>query len=182
MENKENKLDDQNQEQETITMTEEEINKRIESESDKRVAKIIEKKVAELEANAEKKAEELAKEKARLSQLSENERKEEEFKQREEALKQREEALKFEQLNNEVVHELTKKGINAGFAKLLKFSNDEEAHEAIKQLDELMQLHTEQVTQELTKQSTPKSASTVFGNNKPAQTLGDQLRANRLIK
>ena len=109
----------QESEPKVVTLTEEELNKRLQSEADKRVTDALKTAKSSWEKEHEKKVKEATAEAERLAKLNEDERQKELDRKREEDLTQREKALHLKEMENEAMKILGQRSLPVTFAKQL---------------------------------------------------------------
>lgn len=181
-ENPDDKSTDDNNNDEQVTLTQEELNKKIESESDKRLAKVLAKKQAEWEASLDEKVEAKLKEDKRLSKLSEADRKEELLSQKEKDLARREAEIARTQVKADVISALSERKLPTQLAEFITLEDNEQALEQIKTLNTVIDDIKREAVKEATRQSVPGAGSTVFGGkSSDGKTTADKFRAKRII-
>lgn len=121
----------QGQGENKITLTEEELLKKIESEADKKLDKALKTARAKWEEEFKAKLEEEKREAERLAKLSEKERKEEELRKREENIERRLRELERKELRADAAADLTEKGLPVSFVDFILAENAEKTLENI---------------------------------------------------
>lgn len=149
--------DQQVEEQEAITLTEEELQKRIESESDKKLDKVLKKKQEEFDARLNEEVERKLAEDKRLAKLSETEKKEELLSQREQELEAKALEIKRSEIKSDAIADLSERGIDKRFVNYLLTDDSEQTFNNIKEfeslLNETINKRTEQAIEEKFKSS-----------------------------
>lgn len=169
--------------EENITLSNDELQKRIESESDKKLAKVLSKKEQEWQSKLDELVQEKLDNEKKLSKLSEAERKQKLLDQREAQIAEREKEIARSVVRSDVMSELSKRGLNT---ELSKFITDEDEEEALLQINELNKLIDEaknEAVKHATRQETPRNGSTLFGtSNNNGKSFVEMANENRLIK
>ena len=102
-----------------ITLTEEELEKRLQSESDRRVAEALKTHSAKINKQVEERIQKEREDAARLAQMSEEEKRAELDRKREQQLSEREQAIYRKEMTLEAVKILDEKGLPVSFAETL---------------------------------------------------------------
>lgn len=132
MSEKETKGAVEEQNQEVLTFTQEELDKKLQSEADKRVQEALKTAKSKWEKEWTGKLEEAKTEAERLAKLSADEKKAEEDRLRAEELAKKDRELTARELQLEAVDELNKRKLPVGFAKILLGETAEDTLEKIK--------------------------------------------------
>jgi hypothetical protein len=132
MSEKETKGAVEEQNQEVLTFTQEELDKKLQSEADKRVQEALNTAKSKWEKEWTGKLEKAKTEAERLAKLSADEKKAEEDRLRAEELAKKDRELTVRELQLEAVDELNKRKLPVGFAKILLGETAEDTLEKIK--------------------------------------------------
>lgn len=109
-----------------ITMTEEELEKRLQSESDRRVAEALKTHSAKINKEVAERIQKEREEATRLAQMSEEEKRAELDRKREQQLSEREQSIHKKEMTLEAVKILDEKGLPVSFAETLIGDNAED--------------------------------------------------------
>lgn len=169
------------QEAETINLTADELQKKIESESDRKLSSALEKKQVEWEALTEQRIQEAIEEKERLSKLSEKERKNEELSKREQEIADRLAEIERKELRSEAIDDLQKKNLPADFADFLLAEDAEKTLENINNFKKSFDDAVNEAVKEKMRQETPSAGG---GNISKSQvtSVAELAEKHRLIK
>ena len=124
-------------EDEQVTLSKSEYEKRIEAESDRKLNKVLSREREKYEAELEERVQKALSEDKRLSQLSETDRRAEELTAREKELAEKELNIKRTEIKNDAIAELVERKLPKEFVEYLSTDNEEETFNNIKQFDEL---------------------------------------------
>ena len=124
-------------EDEQVTLSKSEYEKRIEAESDRKLNKVLSREREKYEAQLEERVQKALSEDKRLSQLSETDRRAEELTAREKELAEKELNIKRTEIKNDAIAELVERKLPKEFVEYLSTDNEEETFNNIKQFDEL---------------------------------------------
>ena len=124
-------------EDEQVTLSKSEYEKRIEAESDRKLNKVLSREREKYEAQLEERVQKALSEDKRLSQLSETDRRAEELTAREKELAEKELNIKRTEIKNDAISELVERKLPKEFVEYLSTDNEEETFNNIKQFDEL---------------------------------------------
>lgn len=168
------------QEAEAVTLTPEELQKKIESESDRKLASALAKKEAEWEAKQQEAIQKAIEEKERLSKLSEKERKDEELSKREKELTQRLAEIERKELLADAVTDLSEKQLPSSFAEILLGEDAEKTLENINTFKKAFDEAVNEAVKEKLRQDTPKVGSGGLGS-KSSPSVAELAQKHRLI-
>lgn len=171
------KEDDQ---EENVTLTAAELQKKIDAETDRKLSKVLEKKQKEWEDKQQAAIQKALEEKERLSKLSEKERKDEELSTREKELADRLAEISRKELKADAVTDLTEKGLNTKFADFLLAEDAEKTLANINTFKEIFDEALNQAVKEKLRQDSPKD--NVSGSSKTSASLKDIAKEARIIK
>lgn len=169
------------QEAETINLTADELQKKIESESDRKLSSALEKKQKEWEAQQEEAIQKALEEKERLSKLSEKERKDEELSQREQEIAERLAEIERKELRSEAVDDLQQKELPADFADFLLADNAEDTLKNINDFKTAFDDAVNAAVKEKLRQETPSTGGGTI-SKKQATSVAEIAEKHRLIK
>ena len=124
-------------ENEQVTLSKSEYEKRIEAESDRKLNKVLSREREKYEAQLEERVQKALSEDKRLSQLSETDRRAEELTAREKELAEKELNIKRTEIKNDAISELVERKLPKEFVEYLSTDNEEETFNNIKEFDEL---------------------------------------------
>ena len=124
-------------EDEQVTLSKSEYEKRIEAESDRKLNKVLSREREKYEAQLEERVQKALSEDKRLSQLSETDRRAEELTAREKELAEKELNIKRTEIKNDAIAELVERKLPKEFVEYLSTDNEEETFNNIKEFDEL---------------------------------------------
>ena len=124
-------------EDEQVTLSKSEYEKRIEAESDRKLNKVLSREREKYEAQLEEREQKALREDKRLSQLSETDRRAEELTAREKELAEKELNIKRTEIKNDAIAELVERKLPKEFVDYLSTDNEEETFNNIKEFDEL---------------------------------------------
>lgn len=124
-------------EDEQVTLSKSEYEKRIEAESDRKLNKVLSREREKYESQLEERVQKALSEDKRLSQLSETDRRAEELTAREKELAEKELNIKRTEIKNDAIAELVERKLPKEFVEYLSTDNEEETFNNIKQFDEL---------------------------------------------
>ena len=124
-------------EDEQVTLSKSEYEKRIEAESDRKLNKVLSREREKYEAQLEERVQKALSEDKRLSQLSETDRRAEELTAREKELAEKELNIKRTEIKNDAIAELVERKLPKEFVEYLSTDNEEETFNNIKKFDEL---------------------------------------------
>lgn len=117
---------------EDVTLTQEELDKKIEAESDRKLAKALEKKQAEWDAKLTEKLEAERKSAEEYAKLTAKEKEDADYKKRVSELEKREQELNNRQLLSQIESDLKENSLPVSFApSLLTVGDNEQIKEAI---------------------------------------------------
>jgi len=169
---------------EEVTLSTEELQKKIESESDRKLAKVLEKKQKEWQEKQEQAIQEALERHERLSKLSEKERKEQELSEKEKELQKRIAEIERKELKADAVADLSEKGFpseyNGFLADILLAENAEKTLEKINKFKEMTDKMFNQMVKEHLRQETPKAGATTLSKGVPS--LSELAQKARKIK
>ena len=120
-------------EDEQVTLSKSEYEKRIEAESDRKLNKVLSREREKYEAQLEERVQKALSEDKRLSQLSETDRRAEELTAREKELAEKELNIKRTEIKNDAIAELVERKLPKEFVEYLSTDNEEETFNNIKQ-------------------------------------------------
>ena len=124
-------------EDEQVTLSKSEYEKRIEAESDRKLHKVLSREREKYESQLEERVQKALSEDKRLSQLSETDRRAEELTAREKELAEKELNIKRTEIKNDAIAELVERKLPKEFVEYLSTDNEEETFNNIKRFDEL---------------------------------------------
>lgn len=165
---------------EEVTLSAEELQKKIESESDRKLAKVLEKKQKEWQEKQEQAIQEALERHERLSKLSEKERKEQELSEKEKELQKRIAEIERKELKADAVADLSEKGLPAEFADFLLADNAENTLENINTFKKAFDEAVNAAVKEQLRQETPKAGATTLSKGVPS--LSELAEKARKIK
>lgn len=167
-------------ESETVELTQEELDKKIESESDRKLASALKKKEQELESQLQERIDKALEEQKRLSKLSEKEREQEQLTQREKQIAEREAEIERKILRSEAVDDLQTKGLPSDFADFLLGEDAEKTLENINNFKAAFDKAVNTAVKEKLRQDTPKTGTGAVSKNAPS--VAELAKEHRLIK
>ncbi len=161
----EDKVKDTEEKQETITYTQEEVDKLLQSETDRRVTQALKTAKAKWEKEFREKLEKEKKEAERLSKLSAEEREKELLKQKEQELAEKEREIKMKELHLDTIEILAQEGLPVGFAEFLIKDDAETTNENIKKFKKEWQEALSKAVDERIKGKSPRLSETKLESN-----------------
>lgn len=165
-----------------VTLTPEELAKKIEAESDRKLASALAKKQAEWDAALVKKLEDAKAESERLAKLSEKERELEKLTQREKAADKREAELAKKELLADAIADLNEKKLPSSFAEVLLAENAEKTLENINAFKTAFDAAVADKVKEALRQDTPVAGGQSASIKHKGKSIGEMARAARIIK
>ena len=162
-----------------ITLTQAELDKKIEAEADRKLTKALEKKQTEWDESLAVKLAESQKEAERLAKLSEKERKDEELNQREKDLESRLAGIERKELLADAVAVLNEKKLPPSFAEILLAENAEKTFDNINSFKTTFDAAVAEKVKEALRQDTPPA-----GGGKADSSVGSKFAqsANQAVK
>lgn len=180
---KKDKSTEENTNEEQVTLSEKELNKRIESESDKKLESALKKRDEQYKSDLDNAVKEALNEHKRLSELSDKERKEEEMTSREKQLAEREERIKLSEVKADAIDELSKRKVDTRFVDYLLSSDADETFENIKSFNELLDTVINDAVKASTRQDAPqRGGSQLTNKDKQTTDIVEMARQKRIIK
>lgn len=166
-----------------ITLTPEELQKRIESETDKKLAKALETSRKKWEAEFAQKLEHEKKEAERLAKLSAKEREEEELKKQREELDKRLKELESKELKADAIAILNEQSLPSSFVEFLVQENAEKTLANINAFKAAFNEAVEAAVEDKLKGTPPSttSRSSSGGTTTTQRTLRDKAREKRIV-
>lgn len=166
---------------EPVTLTADELQKKIEAESDRKLASALKKKEDEWKTQQQAAIDAALAEKERLSKLSEKERKDEELSKREQELQDRMNEIQRKELKADAVADLSDKGLPSSFADFVLAEDAEKTLGNINKLKETFDAAVNEAVKGRLRQDDPKTGG---GLKKSAQTsdVMELARSKRIIK
>ena len=143
-----------------LTLTEEELNQKLQSESDKRVSEALKTSKAKWEQDYEQRVKKERDEAERLARMNEEDRKKEEDKKREEQLSLREHALHRKEMENEAMRILSQKDLPVTFAPQLLGETAEDTQSRISEFQKAWNSELDKRVAEKLKGKIPPADST----------------------
>jgi hypothetical protein len=166
---------------EPVTLTAEELQKKIEAESDRKLNSALKKKQEEWQQQQEAAIQAALDEKERLSKLSEKERKDEELTKREKDLLERMNEIQRKELKADAVADLTEKGLPSTFADFVLADDAETTLGNINKLKETFDAAVNEAVKGKLRQDEPKTGSGLKKQTPSSDTL-TMARNARVIK
>ena len=168
---------------ETLTLTAEELQKRIESESDKKLDKVLQKEREKRDAEIEKRVQKALEDDKRLSQLSDAERQAEELTQREQDLINRENKIRLSEIKSDAINELSTRKVDTRFVDYLLTDDADATFENIKNFNELLDEAINEAVKASTRQEAPRNGGYKLGDKRTSdQSTVELARSKRIIK
>lgn len=165
-----------------ITLTPEELEKRIESETDKKLAKALETSRKKWEAEFAQKLEHEKKEAERLAKLSAKEREEEELRKQREDLDKRLKDIEAKELRADAIAILNENTLPSSFVDFLVQENAEKTLANINAFKAAFNTAVEAAVEEKLKGTPPSTTSKQGGTTTPTQrSLREKAREKRII-
>ena len=149
--------DNKDKQPEPVTLTADELQKKIEAESDRKLASALKKKQDEWKEQQQEAINKALEEKERLSKLSEKERKDEELTKRERELEKRQNEIQRKELKADAVADLTNKGLPSSFAEILLAEDAEKTLGNIKTFKEAFDAAVNDAVKARLRQDDPKT-------------------------
>jgi len=149
-----------NDNQESKTYTQDEVDRLLQSEADKRVTEALKTARAKWEKEFREKLEKEKKEAERLSKLSAEEREKELLKQKEQELAEKEKAIRMKELHLDTIEVLAEEGLPVGFAEFLIKGDAETTNENIKKFKKEWQEALSKAVDERIKGKSPRLSET----------------------
>lgn len=141
---------------EDVTLSQVELDKKIEAEADRKLAKALEKKQVEWDAKLEEKLNEAKKDAAAYAKMSEKEKEDAEYQKRVEKLEAREREINNRELLSEIESDLKDNELPVSFASsLLLIGDNEKIKEAVTGIKEDFDEAVAQKVKESLRQDTP---------------------------
>ena len=168
---------------EPITLTAEELQRKIESESDKKLDKVLQKEREKRDAEIEARVQKALQEDKRLSKLSEAEKQEEKLKQREQKLVEREKEIQAAQVRSDAINELSNRKIDTNFVDFLATDDADETFDNIKKFNDLLDEVINEAVKASTRQDPPTRGGYKLGDGKSTdKSVVELAREKRIIK
>lgn len=167
---------------EDVTLTQEELDKKIEAEADRKLAKALDKKQAEWDAKLEKKLAEERKSAEEYAKLTAKEKEDADYKKRLSELDKREQELNSKQLLSQIETDLKESNLPVSFAtSLLSIGKSEQIKEAITGIKKDFDAAVAEQVKVALRQETPPSGDGGLNTNKGFD-IAKMARAARVIK
>lgn len=167
---------------EDITLTQAELDKKIEAEADRRLTKALEKKQSEWQAQLDEKLAAERKSAEEYAKMTAKEKEDAEYKKRVSDLEKREQELNKRQLLSQVEADLKENGLPVSFASsLLTVGGNEEIKEALNAIKQDFDNAVNEAVKDKLRQDTPKTSGGVPGK-KDSKSIAEMARAARVIK
>lgn len=174
---------DTEQEAETINLTADELQKKIESESDRKLTKALDKKQAEWDEQLEQKLADAKANAEEYAKMTAKEKEEAKYQERLKELEQREKEINNRELLTQIESDLKESELPTSFAhSLLSIGNNEKIKESITNIKKEFDDAVNAKVKEALRQETPK-ASGGMGKTKPnTPSIAEMARNARIIK
>lgn len=167
---------------EDVTLTQEELDKKIEAEADRKLAKALEKKQAEWDAKLTEKLEAERKSAEEYAKLTAKEKEDADYKKRVSELEKREQELNSRQLLSQIESDLKENSLPVSFApSLLTVGDNEQIKEAITAIKKDFDEAVNAVVKEKLRQDTPPSGGGIPGKA-GTPSIAEMARKARVIK
>lgn len=153
-----------------VTLSQADLDKKIEAEADRKLASALEKKQAEWDSQLAQKIKDAKSETERLASLSEKDRKDEQLSQREKDIATRLEDLERKELKADAITDLTTKKLPASFADFLLGADPEKTLANINEFKTAFDAAVEEATKGALRQDTPPAGGTA---SKPTNTIAE---------
>lgn len=145
------------EEENTVTMTKEELDKLLQQEGDKRVSTARQKIISDYEAKAKEQEEEAK----RLAQLSAEERANEIQRQKDEEVAKLKAELRRRDLEGDTISRLNEEGIDISFKSFLMGNDEETTNTNIKTFKEVFNNEVQKRVEERLRGKTPKAGGSI---------------------
>lgn len=167
---------------EGVTLTQEELDKKIEAEADRKLASALEKKQAEWDANLEEKLSEAKKDAEAYAKMTAQEKENAEYKKRLEKLDAREKEINNRQLVSEIELDLKDKDLPQSVSDLFVLLQDnEKIKERMGTFEKEINDFINQRVKEALRQDTPATGGGIT-KTKGGQSIAEMAREARIIK
>lgn len=176
--------DQKDDREESIQLTKEELQKKIEAESDRKLASALEKKKREWEQQLEKKIQDARKDAEEYAKMTQQERQEADYKKRLKKLEERERELNNRELLVQIESDLEEKELPKAFAKsLLTVQDNEKIKESIGEIKQAFDNAVNERVKKALRQDTPSASSeNVVSNNPFSEETFNLTEQGRLLK
>lgn len=148
---------DKEQQPDPVTLTPDELQKKIEAESDRKLASALKKKQEEWKEQQQEAIQAALDEKERLSKLSDKERKDAELSKREQELQDRLNEIQRKELKADAVADLSGKGLPSSFAEFVLAEDAEQTLGNINKLKETFDAAVNEAVKGRLRQEDPKT-------------------------
>lgn len=167
---------------EPLTLTQEELEKRIEAESDRKLNSALDKQKSKLEKDMKAEVERQLNEHKRLSELSDDERKAETLTQREQELIDRENRIKLSEIKSDAINELSTRKVDTRFADYLITDDVDTTHANIKAFNKLLDETINEAVKASTRQAPPSAGGYKLNDKTADKSVVELAREKRIIK
>lgn len=165
-----------------VTLTPEELAKKIESESDRKLAKALEKKQAEWEAQLADKLKAERKSAEEYAKMTAKEKEEAKYQERLKELEEREKEINSRELLTQIESDLKENELPLSFAKsLLSVGDNEKIKESIAGIKKDFDSAVNEKVKEALRQDVPNAGGGMSQSNKPLD-IAEMARKARIIK
>lgn len=170
------------EEKETITLTQEELNKQLQAEADRRVTKALETAKSKWETEYKAKLEEEREEAKRLAELTAEEREKELAAKTAKELEETKAKLRHFQLEQDTISRLAEEGLDISFKNFLIGEDETKTNENIKAFKEVFNAAVQDKVNERLKGKTPQGiTSGPINPTKNTKTLDELAQNARII-
>lgn len=168
---------------EDITLSQADLDKKIEAEADRKLAKALEKKQTEWDAKLEEKLSEAKKDAEAYAKMTAQEKDNAEYKKRIEKLDAREKEINSRQLLTQIESDLKENALPVSFASsLLTIGDNEKIKESIAGIKKDFDAAVNDAVKEALRQDTPKLGGGTVTTKVGGQSIAEMARASRIIK
>lgn len=166
-----------------VTLSQADLDKKIEAEADRKLAKALEKKQAEWDAKLEERLKEERKSAEEYAKMTAKEKEDAEYKKRIKKLEDREKEINSRELLSQIELDLKENELPLSFAaSLLNVGDNEKIKESIAGIKKDFDTAVNEKVKEALRQDTPSTGGGI-GNKKPnGQSIAEMARAARIIK
>lgn len=167
---------------EDITLSQAELDKKIEAETDRKLASALEKRQAEWDAQLAKKLEEERKSAEEYAKMTAKEKEDAEYQKRVEKLEAREKEINNRELLSQIESDLKENSLPVSFASsLLSIGDNEKIKESITGIKKDFDDAVNEKVKEALRQDTPATGGGI-AKVKGGQSIAEMARAARVIK
>lgn len=166
-----------------VTLSQAELDKKIEAEADRKLAKALEKKQAEWNEKLEERLKEERKSAEEYAKMTAKEKEDAEYQKRVEKLEAREKEINNRELLSQIESDLKENDLPTTFAQsLLSIGDNEKIKESITGIKKDFDAAVAEKVKEALRQETPATGGGISPAKVGGQSIAEMARAARIIK